>query len=387
MHILCLPSWYPNKYDENSGIFIKKHIDLIAENHLVSVIYIHADTDKRDNRIESEVQFSGNLIEYRYYYRKSNIFFDTFYHLSCLVKGYREIIKKSGKPDICHLFVAYPAGLGALYLKFVHRLNFILTEHWTGFTKYDPRYNEYRSPVKKLIKKVFKNSLAVSAISKYLINELQENNFTEEKAILISNKLDLEQAEIINKNFNSELPVAITVSNLDDFHKNVKGLIDAMKIVTETYPKFILYIVGDGPDMKMLTEHAKLNKMLDINVMFTGAVPNKEVPDYYSMADFFILNSNFETFSIATAEAIAHGLPVIVTKSGGPEEFVDDTNGILVERDNPESLAGAIIKMIQNYTYYEREVISAAIKKRYHNDTIREQLNNFYKIASSNHQP
>lgn len=53
-----------------------------------------------------------------------------------------------------------------------------------------------------------------------------------------------------------------------------------------------------------------------------------EVAGFFCECDFFVLNSNFETFSVVTAEALAYGKPVIATRCGGPEEFVNKIMGI-----------------------------------------------------------
>ncbi len=47
-----------------------------------------------------------------------------------------------------------------------------------------------------------------------------------------------------------------------------------------------------------------------------------------------ITNSNYETFSVATAEALVCGVPVIATRCGGPEDFVTEDCGILIEPRN-----------------------------------------------------
>jgi glycosyltransferase involved in cell wall biosynthesis len=383
MHILCLPSWYPNRYNENSAIFIKKHIDILAKKYELNVLYIHADSQKQNFEPELEIINELNYKEFKYYYKKSNVLLDTYYHIQCLVNGYKFIVDQSGKPQINHLFVAYPAGLGALYLKWRYGLRYIITEHWTGFTEFDPRFRNYSLPVRWFIKKIFAGAYAVSAISQYLINELMKNGLVKEKPFLISNKLELDASDVQGSERENSKTIALSVSNLDDFHKNIKGLIDSVAKVVTSFPDFELHIIGDGPDKDSLVAHAEKLNLLNIHIFFEGYIPNKFIADEYKKADFFILNSNFETFSIATIEAIANGKPVVVTRCGGPEEFVDDTNGILVERDNVKSLAEGIKKMIQSYRAYNPAEISKSIKERYSTRKVAEQLKEFYKLAGS----
>lgn len=104
-------------------------------------------------------------------------------------------------------------------------------------------------------------------------------------------------------------------------------------------------IVGDG-DMEykdfLYAEHKKLS--LESHVFFIGAANN---PEYFlNGSDVFLLPSISEGFSISTIEAMSCGLPVIATKSGGPEEIISDrVDGMLVDvdaKDISESLSSII---------------------------------------------
>jgi glycosyltransferase involved in cell wall biosynthesis len=76
-------------------------------------------------------------------------------------------------------------------------------------------------------------------------------------------------------------------------------------------------------------------------VHFLGFRP--DTADFLRGLDVFVLSSRSEGFSIATVEAMAAGLPVIATRSGGPEEIVEhEHTGILVPTQNPVALADGI---------------------------------------------
>jgi glycosyltransferase involved in cell wall biosynthesis len=117
--------------------------------------------------------------------------------------------------------------------------------------------------------------------------------------------------------------------------------------------------VGGGNDLERLKELAISKGLSGSHIDFTGPVPNNRIPDYYKVASFFVLNSNFETFNIATAEALLHGLPVVVTKCRGPEEYVDRNNGILVSTGSVRELTEGIMDMIRNLKNYIPESIAA----------------------------
>ena len=83
------------------------------------------------------------------------------------------------------------------------------------------------------------------------------------------------------------------------------------------------------------------------------------MPEILKSLDIFILPSISEGFSIATIEAMACRKPVIATRSGGPEEIVNENNGILVEPGEMGELTKAVIMLIKNKGICESYVQNA----------------------------
>jgi glycosyltransferase involved in cell wall biosynthesis len=79
-----------------------------------------------------------------------------------------------------------------------------------------------------------------------------------------------------------------------------------------------------------------------------GAVSDDRVAQLYQGADVFVLPSRFEGYGMAFAKALAHGLPVVGTTAGALPETVPEGAGILVPADNPQALASALRRLIEN---------------------------------------
>ncbi len=77
-----------------------------------------------------------------------------------------------------------------------------------------------------------------------------------------------------------------------------------------------------------------------------GEVPHEALAKMYRRADVFVLASVFESFGMALAEALAHGLPVVSTTGGAIPEIVPRTAGLLVEPGDPKGLAEALEAVI-----------------------------------------
>jgi glycosyltransferase involved in cell wall biosynthesis len=107
-------------------------------------------------------------------------------------------------------------------------------------------------------------------------------------------------------------------------------------------PGLFLAIAGDGAERRALERRTE-DLGLAGRVFFPGAVPNRDLPDWYSAADFFVLASSREGCPNVLCEAQAMGLPVVATRVWGIPEIVDHPClGILVEERSVEGLRDAL---------------------------------------------
>jgi len=100
-------------------------------------------------------------------------------------------------------------------------------------------------------------------------------------------------------------------------------------------------IIGDGPLRSVITAQIRNLGLVDF-VQIVGHLPPDEVSRQLHLAEAFVLPSRYEGMSGALLEAIAHGLPAIVTRVSGSEEIIDDDIGWLVPTNDEEALAEAI---------------------------------------------
>ncbi|HEY7587199.1 MAG TPA: glycosyltransferase [Thermoplasmata archaeon] len=121
--------------------------------------------------------------------------------------------------------------------------------------------------------------------------------------------------------------------------KNLQTLIHAFPRILEANPDAKLLIVGAGPWLERYYDLVR-NMGLAGNVIFTGFVPDAELPNYYAAADAFAIASRFETQGLVVLEALASGLPVAGANFRAIPEFVQDrVNGRLF---NPNDVQGCV---------------------------------------------
>jgi glycosyltransferase involved in cell wall biosynthesis len=124
-------------------------------------------------------------------------------------------------------------------------------------------------------------------------------------------------------------------------------LLRAAQALVDRSRRFHLVIAGDCANaLGRELEQLKRNLGLDRHVTFLGL--RSDVVRILNNLDAFVLSSQTEGFSIACIEAMACGVPVVATRSGGPEQILDGEAGLLVPTGNPESLALAIERIISS---------------------------------------
>lgn len=130
--------------------------------------------------------------------------------------------------------------------------------------------------------------------------------------------------------------------------KGHRYLIDSVKRLTEiTDRPFTLVLAGDGPLLEETQTQARELGLTEEQVRFIGF--RKDIKNLYKGSDLYINSSRHEALSFLIIEAMAAGLPVVATDMGGNSDIVNDAAGcgLLVEYDNPESMAQAMRVMLE----------------------------------------
>lgn len=97
---------------------------------------------------------------------------------------------------------------------------------------------------------------------------------------------------------------------------------------------------------------------IDGRLEFAGSQPPARVADYMRESALLVLPSRRESFGAVLVEALACGIPVVATRCGGPEDFITDAVGVLVEKENPEALAAAIRAVLSRLDEYPAAALS-----------------------------
>jgi len=231
------------------------------------------------------------------------------------------------------------------------------------------------------------------AINSEIVQELTSLGVNKSKIHFISNGVDADRFIPITSNGKKVLKKKqlslpnkkiISFSGRLVWHKGLDVLLWAWKDVLREFPQGAhLIFLGTGSLQKDSCEQELKkfvqNHNLSLNVSFQGNVSNIE--EYLQATDIYVFPSRKEGFPNALLEAMACGLPTIVTRIGGVLDIVKDKfNGILVDVDEPKQIAEAIIFLMRNTEYAIRLGVNARtfVEKNYSLDIITEKYIKFF---------
>lgn len=201
---------------------------------------------------------------------------------------------------------------------------------------------------------ISRGSKRIVFVSNHLRDHYLKNfRINEQKAVTICNGIDLEvyrkkKNDDVRKSLglNSSHMLIGSIGNIRE-SKGYDHLMHAAAQVVQKYPNCRFLITGEGSGL--IFEHLLALKSrlgLDNKVFFLGY--RHDVLKILNNLDIFVLPSKSEGFSIVTLEAMACMVPVVATKSGGPEEIVVNCSGLMVRPEDNSELASAIIRMIED---------------------------------------
>ncbi len=160
--------------------------------------------------------------------------------------------------------------------------------------------------------------------------------------------------------------------------KDHTTILDTFKIIKEKHEDVMLFFIGDGQLRDQI--ESKIKELgLEDSVILTGKRP--DVPELLRLMDIFLLFSLSEGTSMSVAEAMASGLPAVVTDVGGNPSLVDDgVNGILVKPKQPSKMAEAVGSLLNDDTKREsfgKEAVEK-VKRAYSVRTMAKRYSDIY---------
>lgn len=248
---------------------------------------------------------------------------------------------QNGNYDLSHSFFTVPCGFISYLFKKRFKLPYIVSLRGSDVPGYSERFTTLYVILKPLVRNIWSNASLVISNSQGLKDLAIKTNRSQEISIIF-NGIDTEQFKP-GENQENEFKI-LCVSRITK-RKGIKYLIDAMEIL----PKNIaLEIIGEGDEKERLEKQVK-NLKLENRIKFLGLLNHDSLPKIYQSASIFVLPSLNEGMSNTILEALASGLPIIATDTGGTKELVKNgENGFIVKMKDAKDIAEKINILLNN---------------------------------------
>jgi UDP-glucose:(heptosyl)LPS alpha-1,3-glucosyltransferase len=218
-----------------------------------------------------------------------------------------------------------------------------------------------------------KKFIAVSNLTKNIF--LQEYNIEPDRVAVINPGVDLNDyippdKDSVRNNIRRELGINVAepVIIFAAMNFEIKGLDDVLFSLAKLKAqnkKFKLIVVGKG-NIKKYTKLAKYVRIVS-DVIFTGLLNREKLRRLYMAGDIYIMLSKFDTFGLVVLEAMAAGLPVIISKNVGAKDMVrENENGYIISDTSDTDYIAAKISLLLDENI-RRKMADAARQTAAHN--------------------
>jgi L-malate glycosyltransferase len=368
MNILLLTHSYPDKSSKWRGVFIQEQVRALSRSNKIIVVYFRTDYSHFSpfGKYSFTKTEEGNTTIYEVVTARSLPVINQLKYLAGTYRFIKKEVLKNRKIDLIHSHLSYPAGFLGTIIQNRNKIPNIITEHsWIW------RY--FRSRVHKIcVRYALANSSGIVAVSKALSDNISE--YCKRDIAIIPNVINVESFPLAQPVRGTKLNIGI-LGGMGNYRKGFDILLKAVAKVRNV--ELMVHIGGAGIHFD---EFRRLSTELGIEdkCRFYGEILPEKITEFYSGLDLYILASRDETFGVVVVEAMACGLPVIATRCGGPEEILTPETGILVEKEDPEDLARAIVNMAGNLDAFNRESIRKYALEIYGPDAFISKMNRFY---------
>jgi len=289
------------------------------------------------------------------------------------------------KADIIHAYGFYITTSLVAMMAAKHRsLPFLLTAN-------DATVSLYGSAVKRACSNIYNytigkllilNSSRVIAVSRTNAEDLVNLGVAEQKITVIPNGVKLERFfDGTSMGIEKNGPVVLYVGRISE-DKGIQCLMRAAPSVLKSFPHTKFLIVGEDYGYLGKLRALVSNLGMEKSVIFTGHLTGRQLVSVYRSADVFVLPSELEAFGIVVIEAMASGVPVIVSNCGGMKDIVrDGTNGFLFDVGDAMQLAEKIKLLLSNEEFRTKFVENGkkTVRERYTIEKVVDALEKLYE--------
>lgn len=285
-----------------------------------------------------------------------------------LLRLYDYACRKFGKPDILYSHYLFNTQL-AVAIKQKYHVPLVGIEHWSALNiRPVPQW------VRTMVNATYPYTDKVIAVSESLKQSINECHKVPDISVVHN---------MVGKEFTcvpaAPHPFTFVATGRLVYGKGFDLLPVAFSKIKDSLPDdWQMLIIGGGKERTGLQRQINLSGLQD-HIRLLGQKTKAEIIPLLQHSDVFILPSRGENFSVAVLEALACGLPVIASVTGGIRECINAHNGLLFPVNDVDALANALKTIYINRTAYDRPAIAADCQARFSPQVIARQLTDIFQ--------
>ena len=366
--ILVIPSWYP----PDGGQYFQDHAEALTEsgyqvdillNRSMRVFRIRPREFKYLKKF-SITSINGVRLVRSYYLKSPGSASNNIEGWTRSTKKlFRKYVERFGAPDIILAHSAIWAGYAALRIHEGTGIPYIIAEHRSRFTALSDEAREMiKDEYQPFLEAAFRGAGKIIIISDGLQKTVRKYAGEDKEIKTIPNFIPT-HFFIRPPDREKDPFVILSVGNLVH-EKGMDLLIQAFDLFSEDLPDAELRIVGYGYLDEDLRKMA-MNSSGASRITFIDRLSPEQLLEEFHRAKVMVLASRFEAFGRVIIEAMSTGLPVLVTRSGGPQTFIPEFAGFLAGRESVPSIFVGLKSIYTNYHKYEPERIHRYVEKHF----------------------
>ena len=377
--VLLLSSWYPTKVKPTLGNFVQRHAAAIALYADITVLHVSFNPNQTKEIEISRFEDEGIKTIIYYVKKKSGLpIIAQFRQFKQYISLYQEAIRTEFPNfsfDIIHANVIFPIAAVAKKIADKYNVPYIITEH---STKYLSKISFLH---KRFIKLYTDETSVFTPVTHNLANGMRRNGI-EGEMIRINNVVDTSIFFLKEPKTDNKFRF-VHISTLVDKHKNIRGILNVCKKLSQQHSNFELHIITDGNEAPY-KKWAEENKLKDTTILFHGEKTINQIADFIPSCDALLLFSNYENFPCVIVEALAAGLPVLSTDVGGIKEHLTKDLGVLIPKNNEKALLVEMEKFIVGKYQFNHESLRNYAIKNFSYEAVGKEFIDLYNNQLKN---
>lgn len=355
--VLHIANWFPNPWNDLEGLFVRDQIELFNEVANSSTIVVQVRNHTNNRLIFRQVDLGSDAQGHYLFTKFKSGLATRILTTTLLLIALTKI--RFWKFDVLHFHIAYPLLSYPSFLRFILRRPMLVSEHWSAyhFNFYLPSDSKSLAPLRR----PFSSRIPVLAVSQALLNDIYRFSCRDDfKGYIVPNTFPLHgYSEKLNT-----VPILFAVNCWTEI-KNPIPMLEGLILATQSGSRFHLVLGGYGPLYTTMKAKVQDSSLAMCTTVFEK-MTKPQIAEQLARADGYLFSSHYETFSIACAEALGAGVPLLGPEIPAIAEYATTDDWFEVEHGDAKSWEAAIegfLRALNSGKYRGHDIAERAAKR------------------------